>query len=253
LTYTFNEKDKYFDKAYIFVKVKDMAGETAFDVAVVNISRTISLNLTWTPERPLIGTEVYFDASGSYAEGATITSYSFLIDDKYSSGWNKDPYYRYTFYSPGEHKVTLSVKLDDSIIKSKTWTINVVSEYTEPTIIVEGKLKEGNELRITVFYPFKVDWINIDYGDGTKEGSPLINANQYTFTHTYEHGGIYTINATALKGFGSYAYAETTIEIKETTPPPPDFWLYVIIGIVGVVIIAISYMWKKKGGKTWRR
>jgi len=244
-TYTFDDPD-IFDKAVVSVKVKDLAGDTGYDHAVVHINRTIYLNLTWQPEKPSVGDTVYFDASGSYVEGATITAYAFSIDDSFVSGWKNEPYYRYTFYTPGEHKVTLSVKINDAFIYSKSWNITVISEYTEPTIIVEGDLKVGSELRITVFYPFKVDWINIYYGDGDSESSPSIDGNQYTFTHTYKNEGVYTINASAHFGFNQYAYVETTITIRGETPPSPDWWLYITIGIVVAMMVAIVYVWMKR-------
>ena len=244
-TYTFDDPD-IFDKAIVSVKVKDLAGDTGYDHAVVYINRTIYLNLTWQPEKPSVGDTVYFDASGSYVEDATITAYAFSIDDSFVSGWKSEPYYRYTFYTPGEHRVTLSVKINDAFIYSKSWNITVISEYTEPTIIVEGDLKVGSELRITVFYPFKVDWINIYYGDGDSESSPSIDANQYTFTHTYKKEGVYTINASAHFGFNQYAYVETTITIRGETPPSPDWWLYIMIGIVVAMMVAIVYVWMKR-------
>ena len=245
LTYTFNEGDKYINKAVVVVKVKDLAGSESFDVAVVYINRTILFNLTWTPKQPFIGEEVFFDASGSYVENATITAYEFIIDGKYVK-WKKEPYHYYTFYSPGEHTITLGLYINNKFLLTKTWNITVISTYTEPTIIVEGDLIPNNELRITVFYPFKVDWINIYYGDGDSESSPSIDGNQYTFTHTYKKEGVYTINASAHFGFNQYAYVETTITIRGETPPSPDWWLYIMIGIVVAMMVAIVYVWMKR-------
>ena len=234
-TYTFDDPN-LIDKAIVTVKVKDLAGDVGYDSAVVYINRTVYLNLTWSPRNPVVGDTVYFDASASYVEGATITGYSFTIDGKYSSGWKTSPYYKYTFYSQGEHSVRLTVMINDRVMWSKTWYITVSSPY-EPSIIVEGEKIAGKTLTITVYYPYDaIDWINIDFGDGTMTSSPAhLNTNQYSFTHAYSRAGTYTIKANILTVSNKQVTLYETVEIKAKT----SYWLYIAMG--SIALFGISY------------
>jgi len=187
----------------------------------------------------MVGDTVYFDASTSFVKGATITAYAFTIDGKFS-GWKSEPYYEYTFYSAGEHTVKLSVMINDRFInESDPWNIIVSSAQQNSSITVTGEAVAGKPLTITVYCPKLINWITIDYGDGETETSPTsLFTTYYTFTHTYQDAGVYTITAQIHS-----LYEDITVDTTVVIESPSIAWWWVAIGLGGFLAV---------GGVIWR-
>jgi PKD repeat protein len=79
---------------------------------------------TITPEQPVVGDQIAFDASASFDPDGTIVKYAWDFGDK-NTGTGKT--FTHTYASAGDYIVKLKVVDDQGISRSNTTTLNVTA------------------------------------------------------------------------------------------------------------------------------
>lgn len=80
------------------------------------------------PATSIAGSEVEFDASGSFDPDGSITVYRFDFGDGASTGWISHPKARHVYTAPGTYNVTVYVYDDQGFVSKAVLTVNVVEQ-----------------------------------------------------------------------------------------------------------------------------
>ena len=139
---------------------------------------------TYTPEAPILGDVVIFDASASTPDGGRIVSYTWDFDDGTPSKSIPDPVADHNYTTFGTYNVTLTVT-DNETLTDTTWQIVIVREspvavftykpawpIVGETVTFDASLSTPEGGTITSYY-----W---DFGDGVSA-----NVTTSITTHTY--------------------------------------------------------------------
>jgi len=84
-------------------------------------------SFTYTPEKPILGDTVIFNASSSTPDGGTIVSYYWDFGDGTNKSW-PSPVTSHDYVTFGTYNVTLTVT-DSEAKTGRTWRIVIVREY----------------------------------------------------------------------------------------------------------------------------
>jgi PKD repeat protein len=167
-------------------------------------------SFTYSPERPMVGGNIIFDASASYDPDGQIVSYQWDFGDSNSA---EGQVVTHTYTKPGEYTVTLTVTDDDGLtgtalstlkVKGKKFMITfddgpifgateeVIKELEHPDFYVEGKpVKAGffmvgdNDIRYHSWY----EWWTVkgrvkEYHDIARK---VAEADHWVGNHTQHH------------------------------------------------------------------
>jgi PKD repeat protein len=110
-------------------------------------------SFTYTPENPVVGEEITFDASSSYdPDGGTIVEYSWNFGDGNITE-TEDKVVPHTYTKAGEYNVTLTVKDNDGLISDPPTTkkVRVAGDTIPPitTHVFEGNDPENVKITLT--------------------------------------------------------------------------------------------------------
>jgi len=176
-------------------------------------------DFNWKPNLPNPNETILFDASDSYDPDGYITLYEW--------DWNNDgvfdenhtnPTATYSWPDYGFYNITLRVKDNNSLTRTKTKTVRVGNQPPEaPTIDGPTRGKAGVELCWTFNTTDQENdsiFIYVDWGDGTFEDWFGPYLSPIKLCHTYEEKKTYTIRAKVKDIYGAeseWAEFEVTI------------------------------------------
>lgn len=187
------------------------------DRVTVAVRKTLAARFTYSPTSPDIGETVTFDGSASSDPESSITSYEWRVD---GSVEGTGPTLDYTFSSPGEYDVTLTVENAEGTTASRTRTVTVGGE--EPTaeftfnnsnpspgqsVEFNASLSSSPNGNITDYF-----W---EFGDGTTATGEVV-------THNYTTSGNYDVTLTVVDEFDRTADETKQVVVESATLPSGD-------------------------------
>jgi len=199
----------------------DIADNTYIDGTVKIIKHPVA-SFTYTPDRPIVGETVTFDATLSTPDGGTIVSYMWDFGDGTPVVSETDPITIHKYTMAGTYNVTLTVTDDDGLTDT-AWklitvcllhdvaVIDVASSLTEVyvgeavtiTVVTENQGTATETFNITVYYDGNII--------GTQNVIGLAPGGSKTLTFGWDTSGVlegeYVIKAEA-----SVVPGETEIE-----------------------------------------
>jgi PKD repeat protein len=200
------------------------------EIDVVNTPPNASLR--YSPNDPIIGKNITFDATDSYDVEYGIQSYEWTLD----TGKTSDGKFRHSYDTYGSYNVTLTVS-DGDLTSTKTETIVVDNNPPEPVIKIQSipdrlTIKdrivvnasgsydvEAQELQVTDLQDkdgVGIEEYTWEFGDGTTKTGSIAN-------HSYSSPGNYSIELTASDGRDS---SSTTTEVRVINREPNARFTY---------------------------
>lgn len=167
-----------------FVTVVENAKINAIKVVLDGLGALFSTS----PEMPVAGQAIHFDAAASSNPNGTITSYFWDFGDG-ATATGKSVTHSYS--NTGSHAVTLKVNGSDGESGSLTRTVAVhTGEPIAGLSISPANPKPGDRVRMDASASYDMDGTinsyHVDYGDGT-------TADGAVTTHTYPNAGNYAV------------------------------------------------------------
>lgn len=200
------------------------------EIKILNTPPNASLR--YSPDDPILGENITFDATNSYDAGYGIQSYEWDIGD----GQVSDPEFRHSYDTFGSYDVTLTVS-DGNLTSTESETVVVDNKPPEPLIEIqsmpdrltvddeivvnasESYDEENQELRGTDLQNKKgvgIEEYTWEFGDGTSKTTSVAN-------HSYSSPGNYSIELTADDGRDS---SSTTTDIRVINREPDAEFTY---------------------------
>jgi PKD repeat protein len=187
--------------------------EVQFSVPPEVIERPTA-RFEYTPADIGTGEQVTFNASRSSDPDGTVANYTWAFGDG-TAVTTTDPVVNYTYSSPGEYDVALTVTDDDGATGGTTKTLLVNSP---PTATFETDCTE----RECTFDPTNStdDGLLANYTWDFGDGNTTTTTDSVT-NHTYGDSGSYDVTLTVTDGFGATDTVTRTVEIND--PPTATF------------------------------
>ena len=214
----------------VTLTVTDDEGETATTWRSVTVREYPVTVFTYTPERPVAGYPVTFNASLSTPEGGEIVNYTWDFGDENVTTVTS-PVINHVYTTPGNYTVTLNVTdsegLWDTESKSITVRGNPVAKFTysperpimnEP-VTFNASLSTSDGGTIVSYF-----W---NYGDGTNGTGMIVE-------HTYTTTGNYTVTLTITDSEELTGTAQATFTVRGY--PVATFTYSPALPLVGEVV-----------------
>jgi len=191
----------------------DGATGTATSIKTV-LNRVPSATFSYTPDFPIAGETVTFNASESYDSDGLIIGYFWDFGDGSPFLNTTNPYATHSYSILGNYTVTLTVTDDDGDIDTTiqivrvrdypnaTFTYSPSPPTEDETVTFNASFSVPNGGVITSYF-----W---DFGDGT----PTVNTTNPITTHIYSTFGNYTVILTVADSEGLTDTATDTIGVK---------------------------------------
>lgn len=168
-------------------------------------------------------TRIFFNASASYDPDGKIILYTWSWGDGNETNTHAKTYI-YTYKSPGQYTITLTVMDNGGKVNSTSVSIIVKSAPKQSPIAIMSYPNKtyyvGDEITFTGFESFDPDGFIVNYswdmGDGTKKYGDVI-------THVYNIAKKYLVKLTVRDNDGMTCSTTAEITISERPPPivPP--------------------------------
>ena len=219
--------------------VTDNDGLTDSTTAQITVHALPIANFTYSPDPPLAGKDVIFDASVSYDPDGTIVSYTWNFGDSNVTTVTT-PIITHVYTTLGTYTVNLTVTDNDGLEDSVVHLVEVhappVASFTyspsEPLVgeLVTFNSTSSDEDGVILSWEWDLD------GDG------IVDATTENATWTYTTSGTYTVTLTVTDNDGFTD--STTAQITVNAPPPlttsisPSSPQFVQVG--GTIVFALT-------------
>ncbi len=211
--------------------------------------------LTFSPANATIGRPESFDASASYDTDGTVTNYSWEFGD--GTPTETGVRVSHTYIAPGRFPVSLIVTDDRGGTSSTTELVTVNALGTLKVLVrnTQASPVPGATVRITSGPPGQtLPPENSTGADGTVVFENLLPGN-YTYQVTAPGFKSTTVTADVSPGIqpGAVRLSDATLSPvnRVTSPPEPQYTLYLGIGAAAALIIVagILYLRRRTAGK----
>jgi PKD repeat protein len=196
---------------YAASKVEGVVIKNAAVFSVESASYPPIAYFIYSPPKPYPGCIVYFDASGSTADGGTITNYTWNFGDGSGPVTKIDPEISHTYTNAGVYNVTLKVTDSEGLWSILQMPLKVWAPYG-PTADFTYTPKEPFKGAFITFNAStsKLGWNGTYYPPITNyiwnfgDGSPLVNENDPITTHVYSAEGNYSVTLKVIDQMGQW-------------------------------------------------
>ena len=179
--------------------VTDNDGLESYIQKTVTVIDYPTANFTYSPDTPLVGETVTFDASESEPNGGTIVSYNWDFGDNSAPVNTTSPTTTHAYESVGNYTITLTVVDSEGLADTVSGSIIVINypianftyspsyPLVNETVTFDASASEPDGGTIVEYF-----W---DFGDGT-------NATGVVVTHAYKEFGTFLVNLTVTDSEG---------------------------------------------------
>lgn len=201
----------------VSLNVTDNAGEDASQTQSLKIKSIAPVaSCTSSPQRPNVGDEVTFDATGSFDRDGSIVRYDWDIDNDGSVDYTSTlPLAHFSFAQGGEHVVSLQVT-DNCGVVSLPFVARVIVNYP-PAAAFQASDFSPKQAEIVHFTDQSHDddgtiesW-HWDFGDGT-------SSSERSPQHAYSGDGKYTVVLTVTDNNGAKTTISSQITVSNIPP-----------------------------------
>ena len=183
-------------------------------------------SFTYSPQNPVVGEQITFDASSSYDPNGEIDSYEWDFGDGNITN-TTEKIITHSCTIAGNYNVTLTVTDNEGATDSTEKIVSVIEKPKPPVasftyvpsppynpvigenIIFDASLSKGTIVKYT--------W---DFGDGN-----ITDTTEKTIKHAYSSNGTYTVKLTVTDSYGKI---DNTIQMVTVKRPPVilvhDYW-----------------------------
>jgi PKD repeat protein len=198
----------------VILIISDNDGYTDSTTKTITIlPRPPFADFVYSPESPIVGETVTFNASSSYDVDGSIANYTWDFGDG-NVTTTTNPIITHAYSSYGNYTVTLTVTDNDNLTDTKTTSINV-RDYPTADFVVSADIIAVNStttFNATTSTPnggviVSYVW---DFGDGSS-----LNTTDPITTHIYTTIGNYTVKLTVVDSEGLNNTASKIIQVVE--------------------------------------
>ena len=185
----------------VALKVTDNEGLTGTTTLNIKVRNYPTAAFAYSPDRPVAGKDVAFDASSSSPRGGVIVSYRWNFGDgNITTVTNPIVVHRYSV--GGNYTVTLTVTDSEGLSGSLSKIVRV----RDPPVASFTHLPEpsyrGDVVTFNASGSYDTDGYIVSYGWNFGDGSPLVNETDPVTTHIYMVAGNYTAALTVTDNEG---------------------------------------------------
>ena len=179
--------------------------------------KTQFVTFAMKPAQGIAPLTVQFDASESFIPGETINGFIWTFGLKKGAQTFGDGHASHTFDTPGEYRVSLTVRTESGRSEEASKTVVVRAPFLEAcfTKSRSGGIKAPVGIRFfwdcSTGRPTKVLW---NFGDGAESESDSRDVPQNRFTdHVFEKPGVYSVQLTIENSSGSKSTSTQVITV----------------------------------------
>ncbi len=208
---TFDEPGEY--TFNVAVETDGAEGEAEVDVLVVAV---IEAAFTFSPDSPVPGQSVTFDAGQSNTAEGTLTTYTWDFDDGTLPASVSEPVTEHTFLVGGTYHVTLTVRNSDGDTDEISHDVEVQAVDVGPTArltVTPSSPKLGQAATFNGSASEDPDGPIVNYHWDFGDGASISTGNVSSTTHIYGRTGEFTATLTVTDSSGLTDEAQQTFEV----------------------------------------
>ncbi len=175
--------------------VTDSEGLTGTTTDMVRVRDYPSATFTFSPNYPVEGETVTFNASSSTPNGGVITNYKWNFGDG-STAIVTDPIIAHIYYAIGNYTVTLTVTDSEGLSDSESKIVSVRGYPTAAFTYTPEAPYVGDTVTFNTSLSNPNGGVIISYLWNFGDGSQLLNTTNPITTHIYTLAGNYTVTLT---------------------------------------------------------